>query len=42
VPGFAERLDVWAEGGTLRADHACSVFGFPFLTLHYTITRKDG
>ena len=42
VPGFAERLDVWAEGGTLRADHAFSVFGFPFLTLHYTITRKDG
>ncbi len=42
VPGFAERLDVWADGGTLRADHAFSVFGFPFLTLHYTITRKDG
>jgi hypothetical protein len=42
VPGFAERLDVWADGGTLRADHAFSVFGFPFLVLRYTITRKDG
>jgi hypothetical protein len=40
VPGFAEQLDVWADGGQLRADHAFSVFGFPFLVLHYTIRRK--
>ena len=41
VPGFAEQLDVWADGGQLRADHAFSVFGFPFLVLHYTIRRKS-
>jgi hypothetical protein len=41
MPGFAERLDVWADGDQLRADHAFTVFGFPFLTLHYTITRKE-
>jgi len=41
VPGFAEQLDVWADGDRLRADHAFSVFGFPFLVLHYTIRRKD-
>jgi hypothetical protein len=40
VPGFAEQLDVWADGDQLRAEHAFSVFGFPFLVLHYTIRRK--
>jgi hypothetical protein len=40
VPGFAEQLDVWADGDELRAEHAFSVFGFPFLVLHYTIRRK--
>jgi hypothetical protein len=40
LPGFAERLDVFVDGGTLRAEHAFSVFGLPFLTLHYTMTRK--
>jgi len=41
VPGFAEQLDVWADGGQLRADHSFSVFGFPFLVLHYAIRRKS-
>ncbi|MBB5868457.1 hypothetical protein F4553_001836 [Allocatelliglobosispora scoriae] len=41
IPGFAERLDVYAEGGTLRAEHAFRVFGLPFLILHYRIYRKD-
>jgi hypothetical protein len=40
VPGFEEQLDVFVEDGTLRAEHAFWVFGFPFLTLHYRITRK--
>jgi hypothetical protein len=40
VPGFAERLDVHADGDLLRAEHAFSVFGFPFLVLHYSIRRK--
>jgi hypothetical protein len=40
VPGFAERLDVHADGDELRAEHAFSVFGFPFLVLHYAIRRK--
>jgi hypothetical protein len=40
VDGFAERLDVYVAGGELRAEHAFSVFGFPFLVLHYRITRK--
>jgi hypothetical protein len=31
VRGFAERLDVYADGGELRAEHAFWVFGFPFL-----------
>ena len=41
VPGFAEQLDVYAAGDELRAEHAFSVFGFPFLVLHYTIRRKS-
>ena len=40
VLGFAEQLDVYVDEGELRADHAFSVFGFPFLVLHYRIQRK--
>jgi hypothetical protein len=40
VRGFAERLDVYVEAGELRAEHAFWVFGFPFLVLHYRISRK--
>jgi hypothetical protein len=40
LPGFAERLDVYVRDGELRAEHAFWVFGFPFLVLHYRITRK--
>ena len=40
VRGFAERLDVYAAGEELRAEHAFWVFGFPFLILHYRIRRK--
>jgi hypothetical protein len=43
VHGFAERLDVYADGdGELRAEHAFAVFGIPFLVLHYRIHRKPG
>jgi hypothetical protein len=40
VRGFAERLDVYVDGGELRAEHAFWVFGFPFLVLHYRMRRK--
>ncbi len=40
VHGFAEQLDVYADGHELRAEHAFRVFGFPFLVLHYRISRK--
>jgi hypothetical protein len=40
VRGFAERLDVYVDGGQLRAEHAFWVFGFPFLVLHYRMHRK--
>ena len=40
VHGFDEQLDVFVEDGALRAEHAFWVFGFPFLTLHYRMTRK--
>jgi hypothetical protein len=40
VQGFAERLDVYTRDGELRAEHAFSVFGFPFLVLHYRMHRK--
>lgn len=40
VPGFAEQLDVYADGADLKAEHAFTVFGFPFLVLRYTIRRK--
>ncbi len=40
VRGFAEQLDVYVQDGELRAEHAFSVFGLPFLVLHYRIHRK--
>ena len=40
VHGFAEKLDVHVDDGQLRAEHAFSVFGFPFLVLHYRMHRK--
>jgi hypothetical protein len=40
VHGFAEELDVYVRDGSLRAEHAFWVFGFPFLVLHYDIRRK--
>ncbi|MFW6691399.1 hypothetical protein [Streptomyces sp. MAR4 CNX-425] len=41
VPGFAEHLDVHVtDDGRLRAEHAFSVFGIPFLVLHYRMDRK--
>ncbi|MFW6720954.1 hypothetical protein ACHZ98_12450 [Streptomyces sp. MAR4 CNY-716] len=41
VHGFAEQLDVYVTGdGRLRAEHAFSVFGIPFLVLHYRMDRK--
>lgn len=40
VPGFEERLDVFLRDGVLRAEHAFRIFGYPFLTLDYRITRK--
>jgi hypothetical protein len=42
VHGFAERLDVYVQDDELRAEHAFSVFGFPFLVLHYRMHRKPG
>src|SRR5215475_13561757 len=40
VHGFAEQLDVYLQDGELRAEHAFSVFGLPFLVLHYRMHRK--
>ncbi|MFI5931923.1 hypothetical protein [Actinoplanes sp. NPDC051494] len=40
VPGFAERLDVFTDNGELRAEHAFTLYGLPFMVLHYTIRRK--
>ncbi len=40
VHGFAERLDVYVRDGQLRAEHAFSLFGIPFLVLHYRMHRK--
>jgi hypothetical protein len=42
VHGFEEELDVYVRNGSLRAEHAFWVFGFPFLVLHYDIRRKPG
>ena len=41
VPGFSEQLEVHLDDGELRAEHAFSVFGLPFLVLHYRMFRKD-
>ncbi|GID24083.1 hypothetical protein Aab01nite_76730 [Paractinoplanes abujensis] len=41
VHGFAEQLDVFVESQELRAEHSFSLYGMPFLTLHYTIRRKQ-
>jgi hypothetical protein len=40
VRGFAEQLDVYVRDGELRAEHAFSVFGLPFLVLRYRMHRK--
>jgi hypothetical protein len=40
VHGFTEQLDVYVQDDELRAEHAFSVFGFPFLVLHYRLHRK--
>src|SRR5262249_42849393 len=40
VLGFGERLDVYVADGELRAEHAFWVFGFPFMVLHYRMSRK--
>jgi hypothetical protein len=40
VHGFAEQLDVYIENDQLHAAHAFSVFGLPFLVLHYNMHRK--
>lgn len=40
VHGFAEQLDVHPDGQELRAEHAFSLFGIPFLVLDYRIVRK--
>jgi hypothetical protein len=42
VHGFAEQLDVYVQDEELRADHAFSVFGMPFLRLAYRMHRKAG
>ena len=41
IQGFAEQLDVYVQDGELRAEHAFSIFGLPFLVLHYVIHRKS-
>jgi hypothetical protein len=40
VHGFAEQLDVYVQDGELRAEHAFSIFGLPFLVLHYRMHRR--
>src|SRR6478752_5475063 len=40
VHGFAEQLDVYVDEDALVAEHAFWVFGFPFLVLHYRMSRK--
>ena len=34
-------IDVYVDGGQVRADHAFWVFGLPFLVLHYRIRPKQ-
>jgi hypothetical protein len=40
VQGFGEQLDVYVEDGELRAEHGFTIFGLPFLVLHYRIRPK--
>jgi hypothetical protein len=40
VHGFGEQLDVHVDEGELRAEHAFTMFGLPFLVLHYRIRPK--
>jgi hypothetical protein len=40
VHGFGEQLDVYVDDDELHAEHAFSVFGLPFLVLHYKMHRK--
>ena len=40
VHGFGEQLDVYVDDGELRAEHAFTVFGLPFLVLQYRIRPK--
>jgi hypothetical protein len=40
VHGFAEELDVYVRDGELLAEHNFAVFGLPFLSLRYRISRK--
>jgi len=40
IHGFAEQLDVHVENDELRAEHAFSIFGFPFLVLDYRMHRR--
>jgi hypothetical protein len=40
VHGFAEQLDVFVDADELRAEHAFTLFGLPFLVLHYRIRPK--
>ncbi|MFC7217421.1 hypothetical protein ACFQLX_04430, partial [Streptomyces polyrhachis] len=40
VHGFAEELDVYVADGELRAEHAFSLFGIPFLVLRYRMSPK--
>ncbi len=42
VHGFAEQLDVYVQDEELLAEHAFSIFGLPFLVLHYRMHRKPG
>ena len=40
VHGFGEQLDVDVDEDGLRAEHAFTLFGLPFLVLHYRIRHK--
>jgi hypothetical protein len=40
VHGFGEQLEVYVDEGELRAEHAFTMFGLPFLVLHYRIRPK--
>ena len=40
VHGFGEQLDVYVDDGELRAEHAFTLFGLPFLVLDYHIRTK--